>query len=182
MNEKNNSNRNAWIIVIGFIFILLLVTPLILLYSDTSNKNTSTNTSSTFKTETLEEKSAREQKEIEIHKKYIEEQKIVGLNNLKEIRKAYNTNELSANDKYKGNIYTLYGKLSTIKEDGLMNTLLDKIGVTITYNDNNSIIYVFCDFNSSERNKLIKYNVGDYILFSGTCSSYGNWYNCMIIE
>lgn len=136
-----------------------------------------------------EEKAAQEKREAEErvkaeqeHKKYIEEQKIVGLNNFKEIRKAYKTNELSANDKYKGNTYTLYGQISAIKEDGFMNAFLDKIGVTITYRDNNSIVYTFCDFNSSERDKLTKYNTGDYILFSGTCSSYGNWYNCKVIQ
>ncbi len=136
-----------------------------------------------------EEKVAQEKREAEErakaeqeHKKYIEEQKTVGLNNFKEIRKAYKTNELSANDKYKGNTYTLYGQISAIKEDGFMNAFLDKIGVTITYRDNNSIVYTFCDFNSSERDKLTKYNTGDYILFSGTCSSYGNWYDCKVLE
>lgn len=149
-----------------------------------------------------EEKAAKEQREAEErakaeqeqreaeerakaeqeHKKYIEEQKTIGLNNFKEIRNAYKNNELSANDKYKGNTYTLYGQISGIKEDGLMNALLDKIGVTITYRNNNSIVYTFCDFNSSERDKLTNYNVGDYILFSGTCSNYGNWYNCKVIE
>ena len=136
-----------------------------------------------------EEKVAQEKREAEErakaeqeHKKYIEEQKTVGLNNFKEIRKAYKTNELSANDKYKGNTYTLYGQISAIKEDGFMNAFLDKIGVTITYRDNNSIVYTFCDFNSSERDKLTKYNTGDYILFSGTCSSYGNWYDCKVIQ
>lgn len=136
-----------------------------------------------------EEKVAQEKREAEErakaeqeHKKYIEEQKTVGLNNFKEIRKAYKTNELSANDKYKGNTYTLYGQISAIKEDGFMNAFLDKIGVTITYRDNNSIVYTFCDFNSSEQDKLTKYNTGDYILFSGTCSSYGNWYDCKVLE
>lgn len=136
-----------------------------------------------------EEKAAQEKREAEEiakaeqeHKKYIEEQKTIGLNNFKEIRKAYKTNELSANDKYKGNTYTLYGQISAIKEDGFMNAFLDKIGVTITYRDNNSIVYTFCDFNSSERDKLTKYNTGDYILFSGTCSSYGNWYDCKVLE
>lgn len=128
------------------------------------------------------EQAEKQKQQEEQHKQYIEEQKKEGINNLKEIRKAYKQNELAARDKYKDNTYNLYAQFSAIKEDGVMNKLLSKIGVTLTFKDSNNIVYIFCNFDKNQRDALAKYKQGDYILFSGVCSSWGNWYDCKVIE
>lgn len=160
-----NKILNTILIIIAIISVIFIV--VVLGFTFSSDKKSTTNQI----TETPEE-----------HAKYIEEQKEIGLNNLQEIRQAYKKNELTANDTYKGKKYNLYAKLDTIKEDGLMNTMLDKIGVTLTFQSENRIIYIFCDFKKNQRDTLSKYNKGDYILFSGICSSWGNWYDCEVLE
>jgi len=130
-----------------------------------------------------EQKAEEERKKQEQqHKEYIEQQKKLGKENFIEIKKAYGVNSLSADDKYKGNTYTLYGELSTIKDDGIVNKLLDSIGVTMVFRDGTSINYAFCYFKADQRDKLATYQKGEYILFQGECSSWGNWSNCEIIE
>jgi len=116
------------------------------------------------------------------HKEYIAKQKKEGLANLKKIRKAYKSNSLSADDTYKGNRYVLYAEFKTIKEDGLMNYLFNEIGVTATFKDGNTICHLWCKFKKSEREKLKNYKQGDYILFSGECTDWGNWLECEVIE
>ncbi len=121
-------------------------------------------------------------KQEEEHKQYIEEQQNEGAKNLKQIRKDYKDNALVASDKYKGKTYTLCGQFNAVNEDSIMNKILDMIGVTITFKDGNSIVYVFCYFNSDQRDKLLKYKKGDTILFSGICNDWGCWNDCKIIE
>jgi len=38
------------------------------------------------------------------------------------------------------------------------------------------------EFKKSEREKLKNYKQGDYILFSGECTDWGNWLECEVIE
>lgn len=110
-----------------------------------------------------------------------EQLKIEGENNFIKIKKAYDNNEISANNTYKGNTYNLYGKVVGIKESGLFNSLLDNIGITIEVKKDGEYFYAFCSFPKSERDKLSILNEGDYLLFTGKCYSWGNYEDCKVL-
>ena len=97
-----------------------------------------------------------------------------------EIYNAFKSNELVANDKYKGNRYTMIGNFETVEEDGLFNTLFKEIGVTVIVKVNDKTYNLWCKFNESEREKLKKYSKGDIIKFTGECISWGSWTDCKV--
>ncbi len=97
-----------------------------------------------------------------------------------EIYDGYKSNELVADDKYKGNRYTIIGKFETVKDDGLVNTLFKEIGVTVTVEIDNKEYNLWCKFDDSERENLKRYKTGDLITFTGECVSWGNWANCKV--
>lgn len=125
------------------------------------------------------EAEARAKSEAEEKTKLREQQKVEGENNFIKIKKAYDNNEISASNTYKGNTYILYGKVVGIKEDGLFNNLLNYIGVTIEIKKDGEYFYAFCQFSKSERDKLSSLNNGDYLLFKGKCYSWGNYEECV---
>ena len=121
------------------------------------------------------------------YEKKLQEQKIENENNapklFHEIRNAYKNNELSADDKYKGNRYTLVGQFDGAEEGGLFNKMLSEIGITIKIMDGNTTCYVFCKFDAATwRDELAKYNKGDKIVFNGRCLSWGSWTDCSLEE
>jgi hypothetical protein len=97
-----------------------------------------------------------------------------------EIYNAFKSNELVANDKYKGNRYTMIGRFETVEEDGLFNTLFKEIGVTVIVKVNDKTYNLWCKFDESEREKLKKYSKGDIIKFTGECISWGSWTDCKV--
>ncbi len=110
-----------------------------------------------------------------------EQLKKEGENNFIKIKKAYDNNEISANNVYKGNTYTLYGKVVGVSENGLFNKLLGNIGITIEINKDGEYFYAFCSFSNTERDKLSNINNGDYLLFKGVCYSWGNYDECKVL-
>ena len=100
-----------------------------------------------------------------------------------EMRLSYENNELSANNKYKGNRYTLVGTFEGASEDGILNVIENEIKVTVGIKDGNTQCYIFCDFNPEEwRDVLSEYNNGDEFIFEGECISWGNWQKCSVIK
>lgn len=100
-----------------------------------------------------------------------------------EIREAYRNNELSADDTYKGNRYTLIGQFDGAKDDGLFNDVLDEVNVTVKVMDGNTPCYLICSFDSDTwREELVKYNKGDEIIFEGECVSWGVWNDCELTD
>lgn len=97
-----------------------------------------------------------------------------------EIYDAYQSNQLVADDKYKGNRYTITGVFETVEEDDLANVLFKKIGVTVTVQVDNRNYILWCEFDKSERENLKKYSKGDLIKFTGECVSWGNWIACKV--
>lgn len=97
-----------------------------------------------------------------------------------EIRAAYKANELSFNDTYKGNRYTIYGMVNGMTEGGLTNSLFNTATFTIEVNDAGTKCFVYAVFNKDQRDALKTYNVGDEISFTGTCVDWGNWEDCVI--
>lgn len=96
-----------------------------------------------------------------------------------EIRAAYKNNELSADDTYKGNRYTIIGQFDGVSEDGIFNTLLNEINVTVKVMDGNTPCYVFCSFDADIwREKLTELNKGDEMIIEGECYSWGSWSDC----
>jgi hypothetical protein len=97
-----------------------------------------------------------------------------------EIYEAYKSNQLVADDKYKGTRYTITGVFETVKDDGLVNTLFKEIGVVVSVKVDNLKLYLLCKFDDSERESLKKFSSSDTIKFSGECISWGNWTNCKV--
>lgn len=97
-----------------------------------------------------------------------------------EIYDAFKLNELAANDKYKGNRYTIIGVFETVKEDGLINTLFKEIGVVVSLKIDNKFYSLLCKFDEKEREKLKGYSKGETIKFTGECVSWGIWCDCKV--
>lgn len=96
-----------------------------------------------------------------------------------EIRAAYKNNELSADDTYKGNRYTIVGEFDGANEDGIFPSLLDEINITVKIMDGNTVCYVFCSFDKEEwRDRLAELNKGDEMIIEGECYSWGSWNDC----
>lgn len=96
-----------------------------------------------------------------------------------EIRAAYKNNELSADDTYKGNRYTIVGEFDGANEDGIFPSLLNEINITVKIMDGNTVCYVFCSFDKEEwRDRLAELNKGDEMIIEGECYSWGSWNNC----
>ena len=127
----------------------------------------------------LEEFQARMQENEEKEK---QKQTQESMETFTEIYNAYKANQISADDIYKGNRYTLTAIVDKMKEDGLSNTVFDTIGVTAMIKVNNTNVYIFCSFDENDRDKLKKYNKGDTITFTAECLSSGNWTDCQIID
>lgn len=113
-------------------------------------------------------------------KKYDEIDNAKAVDNFVKIYDAYQANELVADDTYKGKRYTLIGKFKTVKDDGVVNTLLKEIGVTVEVEVNNQSYHLWCKFDADERDKLKAYSTGDVIKFNGKCISWGNWDDCKV--
>lgn len=97
-----------------------------------------------------------------------------------EIRAAYKANELSFNDTYKGNRYTINGVVNGMTEGGITNSLFNTATFTIEVNDDGTKCFVYAVFNKDQRDALKSYNVGDEISFTGTCVDWGNWEDCVV--
>lgn len=75
----------------------------------------------------------------------------------------YQNNEVAAESKYKDNVYTLCG---TIEDIGL--DVLDNPYIVVEAD-----LHVVCYFDKSEAEKIAEMNLGDTIIFQGTCDGAG---------
>lgn len=116
------------------------------------------------------------------HTQFIADSKTEGKKNLTEIINAYQNNSLSADDTYKENKYTIYAKIRDMDEDGILNNISDSITLTLETEIDNVIYIVYCIVQNSDRDKILEYNKGDYILISGICQNWNTWAECKIID
>lgn len=129
--------------------------------------------------ETIKNNQQKEQQK----KKDAEEEKYKNsLVDMSKMYKAYDKNELTADDKYKGNYYTFTGSFQTVKDDGLVNEVFDEIGVVVSVKTNTKKLIIVCKFDDTERDNLKKFSKGDIIEINGKCLSWGSWTDCKVVE
>lgn len=101
-----------------------------------------------------------------------------------EIYRAYQENELNADDVYGGNRYRITATVREIDSDGIwtLNGLLGGAMLTME-NEVDGINIVFkAEFNKDQEDDLKTISVGDTIVFEGECSSAGLWTECKIVN
>lgn len=94
-----------------------------------------------------------------------------------EIHEAYENNELSADDQYKNNRYTIAGTFVGAKDDGLIQ-LLGDVQVTIKVKQENRTFFAVLGFDEEQRGELAKLNKDDQIIVEGECWSDASWTKC----
>ena len=99
-----------------------------------------------------------------------------------EIYAAYKNNELSADDKYKGNRYSLTVQVRDIQstDDSLLywdNEIVIEFEIMV----GNTHVVGEALFEKEQRDALKDINVGDTITFIGVCRSAGAWINCELV-
>lgn len=97
-----------------------------------------------------------------------------------EIYRAYEQNELRADDAYKGNRYRITAKINGMSTDGLFN-LTGGATLTMEKRVDNTIVFFYAEFEREQEDNLRQINVGDTITFEGECLSSGSWVDCEII-
>lgn len=129
------------------------------------------------------QRQAEEQQQAQAQKEQDQQQRDAAAALFHEIRMAYKNNELSADDTYKGNRYTIVGSFDGISEDGLLNQLLGEIKVTLKIVDEGTPCYLFCDFDADTwREELSKLSKGDEMVIEGECDSWGVWSDCELLN
>lgn len=94
----------------------------------------------------------------------------------------FQNNELSAEEKHKGKIYTFVGTFEGANDDGLFNTILEEVTVSVKVQYNNKIYNLDCSFDKEWIDQLKGFNKGDEIFFKGECYSWGVWNDCEIVS
>lgn len=97
-----------------------------------------------------------------------------------EIYKAYKSNELVADDLYKGNRYRVTAIIKGIEADGLLN-LTGGATLTMQTQVGSTIVFFYAEFEKEQEEALKQVVVGDTITFEGTCLSAGAWTDCEIV-
>lgn len=98
-----------------------------------------------------------------------------------EIYKAYKTNELRADDTYKGNRYRVTAKINGMSKGTILNNK-DGVNLTMEIKINKTIVFFYAEFGKDQTEVLKNVNVGDTIVFDGTCKGWGLWEDCILIE
>ena len=97
-----------------------------------------------------------------------------------EIYNEYELNEVRADEKYKGNRYTVTAKVNGINNGGGLLNFDDDINLTMEKKVGNTIVFFYASFDKSQKDSLMNINVGDEITFEGTCYSAGSWDDCVL--
>lgn len=97
-----------------------------------------------------------------------------------EIYKAYKSNELIADDLYKGNRYRVTAIINGIETGGLFN-MTGGATLTVQTQVGNTIVFFYAEFEKEQEEALKQVAVGDTIIFEGTCLSAGSWTDCEIV-
>ena len=96
------------------------------------------------------------------------------------IYKAYKSNELVADDLYKGNRYRVTAIINGIETGGLFN-MTGGATLTMQTQVGNTIVFFYAEFEKEQEEALKQVAVGDMITFDGTCLSAGSWIDCEIV-
>ena len=94
-----------------------------------------------------------------------------------EIYLAYKNNELRADEEYGGNRYIITAEVENISEGWW-----GYYSVTLSIRAAGRECYLFCTFEKDQREALIEFNEGDQLTFEGTCESWGNWDDCVVVK
>lgn len=97
-----------------------------------------------------------------------------------EIYNEYKSNEIRANERFKGNRYTITAKVNGINDGGGLLNFDESINLTMEKKVGNTITFFYASFKKDEKENLKNINVGDTITFEGTCYSVGNWEECIL--
>ncbi|WP_426350786.1 OB-fold protein [Alloiococcus sp. CFN-8] len=98
-----------------------------------------------------------------------------------DIYKAYKSNELVADDLYKGNRYQVTATINGMSTDGLFN-LTGGATLTMQTNVEGTIVFFYAEFEKDQEEALKQVIVGDTITFEGECLSHGMWSECEIVK
>lgn len=104
----------------------------------------------------------------------------VGVATFEEIYKAYEENELVADDLYKNNRYSVTAKINGMTNDGLLN-LTGGATLTMEKQVGDTIVFFYAEFEKEQEENLKTVKVGDTITFTGECLSAGAWVDCELI-
>ena len=116
-----------------------------------------------------------------------------------ELHNAYESNPLVADDNHKGNRYKFTGTLDSIDDtvySGWYSSteivanivtdeilLGDEIVCSVTIKVDNKNYHLWCIFDEeTQRESLTKVTIGETITFEGTCTDWGNYKDCVIVE
>lgn len=98
-----------------------------------------------------------------------------------EIYNAYESNELVADELYKGNRYRITATVHRINTDGIFNvTGGATINMRVAVGDN--VVSIIGEFEKDQEEALKLIVVGDTITFEGECGSARAWIECEIVE
>ena len=98
-----------------------------------------------------------------------------------EIYKAYKTNELRAEDTYEGNRYRVTAKINGMSKGSVLNNK-DGVNLTMEIRIDKTIAFFYAEFGEDQKDAIKNVNVGDTIVFDGTCKGWGLWEDCVLIE
>ncbi len=98
-----------------------------------------------------------------------------------DIYKAYKSNELVADDLYKGNRYQVTATINGMSTGGLFN-LTGGATLTMQTNVEGTIVFFYAEFEKDQEEALKQVAVGDTITFEGECLSHGMWSECEIVK
>ena len=98
-----------------------------------------------------------------------------------EIYKAYEDNELVADDLYKGRRYEITATINGMETGGLMN-MTGGATLTMEKKIGNTIVVFLAEFERDQEEALKNIKVGDEITFEGTCYSAGSWSDCELVN
>lgn len=98
----------------------------------------------------------------------------------KEIYNEYKSNEIRADEKYKGNRYVITATVNGINNGGGLLNFDESINITLEKRVGDTIVFFYASFDKSQKDSLVNINVGDEITFEGTCYNAGNWNDCVL--
>ena len=98
-----------------------------------------------------------------------------------DIYKAYKSNELVADDMYKGNRYQITATINGIETGGLFN-LTGGATLTMEMRVDRKIVFFYAEFEKDQEDALKQVVVGDTITFEGECRGVGMWVECEIVR
>ena len=103
-----------------------------------------------------------------------------GVDKFAEIYRAYKSNELTADDKFKDKSFTVAGTINGISDDGIVN-IGGVTTVTMTTTVDNTVCYWYARFESDKKDTLKSYAVGDNITLKGKCLGWSTFSGCEIV-